>query len=200
MIGIVSASEIFYGFCKSFSSLGITVAPTPSTWKYRVYYFFDMLGRMLGNEVFTEDTFRKSNGIRKLVGKRIDMTWVAPETDEYVLALEYENTKDVDDEISKLAATPGLRVLVMFRYNYTDKEVIDKIRRAMKKFDQADSGFLVLVLPAYFKWKRPFEKLRALHLDSRGKTIGFGTAEGFISRNEVCSFRKISWHVRKSET
>lgn len=158
-----------------------------------------MLGRMLGYEVFTEDTFRKSNGIRKLVGKRIDMTWVAPKTDEYVLALEYENTKNVDDEISKLAAMPGLRVLVMFRYDYTDKEIIDKVRRAMKKFDQVDSDFLVLVLPSYFKWKRTFEKLRALHLDSKGKIIGFGSAEGFIGRNEVCSFRKISWHVRKSE-
>lgn len=197
MIRIVSVSEIFYGFCKSFSSLGITVAPTPSTWKYRIYYFFDMLGRLLGYEVFTEDTFKKSDGIRKLVGKRIDITWVTPKTGEYVLALEYENTRNVDDEISKLAAMQGLRVLVMFRYDYTDKDIIDKVRRAMKEFDQADSDFLVLILPSYFKWKKPFEKLRALHFDSKGKIIGFGNAEGFTGRNEVCSFRKISWHIRK---
>jgi len=193
---MVNASEIFYGFCKSFSSLGITVSPTASTWKYRVYYFFDILGRMLGYEVFTEDTFRKSNGVKKLTGKRIDMTWVAPKTDEYILALEYENTKKIDDEIGKLAAMPGLRVLIMFRYDYTDKEIINKIASGMKGFEQSDSQFLVLILPSYFKWRRPFEKLRALHLNSKGRIVGFGSAEGFIGKNGVCSFRKISWHMR----
>lgn len=123
---MVNASEIFYGFCRFFSSLGITGAPTPSTWKYRVYYFFDMLGRMLGYKVFTEDTFKKSDGIKKLIRKRIDMTWIAPKLDKYILALEYENTKYVDDEIDKLVAVSGLRILVMFRYDYTDKEIIEK--------------------------------------------------------------------------
>ena len=190
---MVDASEIFYGFCKYFSSLGITVAPTPSTWKYRVYYFFDMLGRMLGYKVFTEDTFRKSDGIKELVRKRIDMTWVTPKSDKYVLALEYENTRNVEDEIDKLVAMTGLRALVMFRFNYTDKQIIEKIRPKLKKFDEKDSDFLVLILPNYFEWKKPFEQLRAFLFNSKGQIIGFGTAEGYAGKNGVCSFKNISW-------
>ena len=192
-IEMANVSEIFYGFCKSFSSLGITVAPTPSTWKYRVYYFFDMLGRMSGYEVFTEDTFTKSNGIKNLVGKRIDMTWVAPESDGYALALEYENTKNVDDEIDKLVAMTGLRILVMFRFNYTDKDIIEKIRPKLKEFHVKGSNFLVLILPIYFKLKKPFEKLRALLFDSKGRIVGFGTAEGYVGKDGVCSFKNTSW-------
>ena len=194
---MVSVSEIFYGFCKSFSSLGITVAPTPSTWKYRVYYFFDLLGRMLGYTVFTEDQFKESDGIKELIGKRIDMTWVAPKSDKYVLALEYENTRKIDDEIEKLAAVNGLRVLVMFRYDYTDEEIMEKIRTKLKKFGEDDSGFLVLILPEYFRWEKPFEKLRALLLNSEGQVVGFGSAEGYIGRNEVCSFRNARWRSRR---
>jgi len=190
---MVSASEIFYGFCKSFSSLGITAAPTPSTWKYRIYYFFDMLGRMLGYEVFTEDTFKKSNGIRKLVGKRIDMTWSAPKTDKYVLALEYENTKDIDGEIRKLASMTGLRILVMFRYDYTDKEIIEKIRPQQTKDNPENSNFIVLILPRYFQNKEPFEKLKALLFDPHGRVIGSGTSEGYVGRDGICSFRNIVW-------
>ena len=142
---MVEPSEIFYGFCKSFSSLGITIAPTPSTWKYRVYFFFDTLGRMLGYEVFTEDTFTKGDGIKELVGKRIDNTWVTPESD-YALSLEYENTKNIDDEIAKLAAMTGLRILVMFRFDFTEKEIIEKIKAKLKLFPGEYSRFLINLL------------------------------------------------------
>jgi len=195
---MVKESEIFYGFCKYFSSLGITADPTPSTWKYRIYYFFDVLGRMLGYEVYTEDTFKKNDGIKKLVGKRVDMTWVSPKSNRYVLALEYENTKNIDDEIMKLASMTGLRVLVMFRYDFTEKEIIDKIKLQQIKDNPEQSKFLVLILPHLFQNWEPFEKLRAWLFDAKGQIIGFGTAEGYVGIDGVCSFRSIRWKTRKN--
>jgi hypothetical protein len=192
---VVEESEIFYGFCKYFSSLGISNAPTPSTWKYRVYYFFDLLGRMLGYEVLTEDTFKKADGVKELVGKRLDMTWMSPISRDYAFALEYENTKRIDDEISKLACITGLRVLVIFRY-FKDAEIMEKIRQTQEKYGPQESNFLVLILPEYFKWDEPFEKLRALLFDPKGRVIGFGSAEGYIGANEICAFKDVSWTGR----
>ncbi len=189
---MVKESEIFYGFCKYFSSLGISTAPTPSTWKYRVYYFFDLLGRMLGYEVFTEDTFKKSDGVKELVGKRLDMTWISPISHDYAFALEYENTRKIDDEICKLVCVTGLRVLVIFRY-FNDKEIIEKIRQTQEKYGPQKSNFLVLILPEYFQWNEPFEKLRALLFDSKGRVIGFGSAEGYVGANGICAFKNASW-------
>ena len=196
----VSESEIFYGFCSQFSSMGISVNPTPSTWKYRVYYYFDLLGRMLGYEVYTEDTFKEADGITELVHKRIDMTWVSEETkEEYALALEYEKTKEIDDEITKLSNISGLRVLVIFRYNFANREIIEKVKEQMEKYGPQSSNFLIFMLPNTFQRKEPLEKITALLLDSQGKIRGFGTAEGYVGEDGICSFKRIMWHEKNDE-
>lgn len=188
---------MFYGFCKYFSSLGITTTwRNPSLWKYRIYHFFDNLGRMLGYDVITEDTFRKSDGIKELVGKRIDMTWLTPEND-YFLALEYENTRKIDNDIDKLVAMSGLRVLVMFRFDFTDKQIIKKIQTKSKKFDVGDSEFFVIILPHIFEVKEPFQKLRALLFNSKAEVYGYGGAEGYVGINGVCAFRNVTWKELK---
>lgn len=189
---MVEVSEIFYGFSKLFSSLGLTSTPTASTWKYRVYYFFDNLGRMLGYEVFTEDTFRKEDELKNLVGKRIDMTWQTADLSKYVMALEYENTKRIENDIKKLVAISGLRILVMFRFNFTNEEIVGKIRAESKDY-RGGGPFLVLILPMLFRPKRPFEKLTAILLDSKGKVCGSGSAEGYVGKDGVCAFRRIIW-------
>jgi len=192
---MVNESEIFYGFCMNFSSFGITAEPTPSTWKYRVYYYFDLLGRMLGYEVHTEDTFTKTDGIN-LTGKRIDMTWMSPISKEYVLAFEYENTRDIDDEILKLTSVIGLRVLVMFRSKYSDKEIIDKIVARQNKDNPENSNFLVFVMPDFFKEREPFEKLAAWLFDPKSQRIAIGEAEGYVGIDGICSFRNVVWKER----
>jgi len=189
----MKVSELFYGFCNYFSSLGITAKPTPSMWKYRVYYYFDMLGRMLGYDVSTEDTFTKEDGFKNLCGKRIDMTWAKPNSRDYALALEYENTKAIDDEIEKLASTCGLRVLVMFKHNFRLTEVSKKIRSSLAKTGDQTSDFFVIILPKVFTRKKPFEKLICLLIDKEGRTKGCGKATGYVSANGVCSFQKAKW-------
>jgi len=190
---MVKSSEIFYGFCTHFSSLGITTKPTPSMWKYRVLQFFDTLGRMLGYEVYTEDTFTKGDHNRKLTRKRIDMTWVDPGSRNYVLALEYENTDNINDEIEKLSFIYGFRVLVMFKHGFSIKEIIRRVRSQLNKTGEQESDFLVLVLPNNFVRATPFEKLRAVLLNAKGITIGLGSAEGYVSANGVCGFKKTKW-------
>jgi hypothetical protein len=191
---MVEVSEIFYGFCKMFSSLGITSVPTPSTWKYRVYYFFDTLGRMLGYEVFTEDTFKKEDGLKRLFGKRIDMTWMKANLSDYVMALEYENRRRIDNDIKKLAAVQGLRILVMFRFDFTNEEIIEKIKVEENEYRDGDDPFLVLILPREFKRKKPFEKLEAILVGSKGKISGSGNAEGYVGKDGVCAFKTIIWN------
>lgn len=195
---MVRESEIFYGFCKSFSSFGIKSSVTPSTWKYRIYFFFDSLGRMLGYDVFTEDTFRKNESSKALIGKRIDMTWVSPISKKYVLALEYENTRKIDDEIIKLAEIGGLRVLVIFRHAFTDEEVITKVRAAQERDSYIKSKFFVFVLPKYFQPHKPFERLKAWLFNSHGHVIGFGNAEGYLGSDGKCSFQRVCWVSKKA--
>lgn len=190
---MVKESEIFYGFCMNFSALGINAKPTPSIWKYRIYYYFDLLGRMLGYEVFTEDTFRETDKIPNVTGKRIDMTWASPTSNSYVLAFEYENSRDIDDEVAKLTSVTGLRVLVIFRNKYTDKEIIDKIVQKQAKDDPENTNFLVFVLPDSFMEKEPFEKLATWLFDPKGRIIAFGSAEGYVGWDGLCSFRRITW-------
>ena len=74
-----------------------------------------------------------------------------------------------------LQSRAGLRILVMFRFNYTDKEIIEKIRPGLREFDEdKGSNVLVLILPVYFKWEKPFEKLSALLFDSKGQILSVG--------------------------
>jgi len=61
---------------------------------------------------------------------------------------------------------------MMFRYDFTDKEIIDKIIPNQKRDNPEGSDFLVFVLPTYFQVQEPFEELkgwliaRALYLTS----------------------------------
>ena len=100
--------------------------------------------------------------------------------------------KRIDDEISKPACVTGLRVLVISR-SFKDAEIMEKIRQTQEEYGPQESNFLVLILPEYFKWNEPFEKLRALLFDPKGRVIGFGSAEGYIGASEICAFKDVSW-------
>lgn len=195
----MEVSELYYGFCKNFITLGINysdIKPTPSTWKYRIYSYFDNLGRYLGYEVVTEDTYTKNDGIENLAGKRLDMTWRSPDDSKYILALEYENERNIDNDIMKLAAMDCLRVLIMYRYQnngLTDEEVIDKVVTENKKYKRDDKKYLIMILPEYFNYKKPFNKLKGLLLDYDGDIRGSGSAIGYTGEDGTLAFRNITW-------
>ena len=200
---MVDASEIFFGFCRNFSGLGINytnVDLTASTWKYRIYYFFDTLGRLLGYDVITEDTYTKKDGIKELIGKRIDMTWREPNTTRYTLAFEYENGRNIDGDIMKLAAMSCFRVLVMFRFRnggFTDEEIINKITSENKKYVKDNNEFLVLILPQYFEYDKPPQEFKGLLIDWDGNVNASGTALGYTAKDMTCSLRDIQWKSQK---
>jgi hypothetical protein len=41
--------------------------------------------------------------------------------------------------------------------------------------------------------KEPFEKLATWLFDPKGRIIAFGSAEGYVGWDGLCSFRRITW-------
>lgn len=201
---MVEASEIFSGFCKCFSSFGITKYSTPSTWKYWTYNYFFNLGRSLGYEVTTEDAFTKKHGIKYLEGMRLDITWTeSPDYYDYVLALEYESKRDsgkeikIINDIMKLTAINCLRVLVMFRQKWEDEEIYCYILSAIEHHkseykDVDENSYLIIIIPNNFKEKEPFENLHVFLADSK-KIYKKGRAQGYEGVDGVYRFRNIVW-------
>ena len=80
----------------------------------------------------------------------------------------------------------------MFRFSFTDEQIIQKIRSRLKRYTEINFPFLVLILPNNFKVDEPFEELKALFFDYE-HFYESGTAEGYVGRNGVCAFRNIIW-------
>jgi len=173
-------SELFFGLCRYYSSLGLTRDVSWSSCGQRTVSYFDQLGRMLGYNVTTEDTLTSDEEWqcpRKLHGKRIDMTWTNPDKNLYALALEHQgskNPKKIKLDIEKLAQIGCLKVLII--YGQETNEAQNWIKGILKKTEDIKGDFLLLNIPHYFD-KKPPMKLQARLFDNRGKISAVGTAE-----------------------
>ena len=88
-------TELFFGLSRYYSSLGLDRDITWNSWSQRTFSYFDQLGRMLGYIVVTEDTLTDVESWKcppTLRNKRIDMTWIYPDRNEYALAMEHQGS------------------------------------------------------------------------------------------------------------
>lgn len=93
-------SELFFGLCRYYSSLGLTRNVSWSSCGQRTLSYFDQLGRMLGYNVMAEDTLTSTDDWKcpkKLYKRRVDMTWTTPRGNNYVLALEHQGQKTLHE-------------------------------------------------------------------------------------------------------
>ena len=194
----MEASELFFGLCRYYSSLGLDRDVSWSTWSQRTLSYFDQLGRMLGYRVSTEDTLVDTDDWKcpkALQGKRIDMVWFYPDKNEYALALEHQGSsslKKIELDIKKLSLIIGLKVLVVYRQNTLR---IQKVAaREVAKIEEQEGSFLLLNIPDYFRDKPPIKKLESRLVDDNGKLVAVGTAEARIERiTGLRFFSNIKW-------
>jgi len=198
----MEASELFFGLCRYFSSLGLDDDVSWSTWTQRSLSYFDQLGRMLGYRVSTEDTLTDTDEWKcpkSLKGKRIDMVWLYPDKNEYALALEHQGSNSLEKikiDIKKLSVIQGLKVLVVYRQKTLK---IQKIAaKEVANIDDQEGSFLLLNIPDYFRDKPPIEKLEMRLVNEKGKLVASGTAE---ARKESTTglrfFAKPKWFPKR---
>lgn len=174
-------SELFFGFCRYFSSLGLDDDVPWSTWTQRSLSYFDQLGRMLGYKTNTEDALTDSDGWRcpkSLQGKRIDLVWFYPDKNEYALSLEHQGSnspRKINLDIRKLAVIQGLKVLVVYRQNTL--KIQKSAAKEVSKIEDQEGSFLLLNVPNYFRDRSPIEKLETRLINERGRLVAVGTAE-----------------------
>lgn len=172
-------SELFFGLCRYYSSLGLDRDISWSTWSQRTLSYFDQLGRMLGYVVKTEDTLTDTDTWKcpkALRQKRIDMTWLYPEKDEYALALEHEGSnKRILLDIKKLVMIGSLKVLVVYRQDTSRIERL--VKKEIVKVEGQQGSFILLNIPDRFRDRPPIKKLVARVIDENGKLVSAGTAD-----------------------
>jgi len=158
---------------------------------------------MLGYVVQTEDTLTDMDNWKcpkAMKGKRIDMTWIYPDRNEYAIALEHQGSNSLEKitvDIKKLCLILGLKVLVVYRQNTLQ---IQKIAaREIPKIDGQEGSFLLINIPDYFRDKPPIKRLEARLIGENGKFVAAGTAE---ARKESITglrfFSNIKWHHPKT--
>jgi len=194
----MKASELFFGLCRYYSSLGLDKDVSWSSYGLRTMSYFDQLGRMLGYNVRTEDTLTSDEEWKcpeKLRNKRIDMVWMTPEKNLYVVAIEHQGSKSPEKiklDIEKLAQIGCLKVLVV--YGQDTGEVKNWIKDILKKTEDTKGDFLLVSIPYYFD-KTPPEKLQARLLDRNGKILGSGIAEARREKSTGLDFfANAKWH------
>lgn len=198
----MEASELFFGLCRYFSSLGLDDDVPWSTWTQRSLSYFDQLGRMLGYKVGTEDTLTDTDEWKcpkSLRGKRIDMVWLYPGKNEYALALEHQGSSSFEKiklDIKKLALISGLKVLIVYRQDTLKIQGI--AAKEVAEIEGQKGSFLLLNIPDYFRDEPPIKKLESRLIDKNGKLIAAGTAE---ARKESITglrfFSNIKWFPKR---
>ena len=193
-------SELFFGLCRYYSSLGFDEIVNWNTWTQRSLAYFDQLGRMLGYRVYTEDTLTDTEDWKcpkELRRKRIDMTWIDPDKDEYALALEHQKSnslKKIRLDIKKLSLILGLRVLVVYRQDTLRMQKL--AAREISKIEGHGDYFLLFNIPhpRHFREKPPVEKLDSRLIDDNGKLVAVGSAEARKeSKTGLRFFSKPKW-------
>ena len=197
-------SELFFGLCRYYSSLGLDRDVSWSIWGQRTLSYFDQIGRMLGYIVKNEETLTDMEDWkcpRALRGKRIDMVWFYPRKYEYALALEHQKSNSLERiklDIKKLSQVLGLKVLVVYRQNTS--KIQSLAAREISKIEGQDDYFLLFNIPHArdFKDKEPLEKLVSRLLDDDGKLVAAGSAE---ARKETITglrfFSNIIWSQKR---
>ena len=198
----MEASELFFGLCRYYSSLGLDKDISWSTWSQRTLSYLDQLGRMLGYMVETEDTLTDMDNWKcpkALRGRRIDMTWTCPDKDEYALALEHQGSRSLEKiklDIKKLSLISGLKVLMVYHQNtlkiqrLTEKEIV--------KIEDQEGVFLLFNITWDFRDEPPIKKLEARVIDEKGKLVAAGTAEARKERiTGLRFFSNIKWFPKR---
>lgn len=194
--------ELFFGLCRYFGSLGLDRDISWSTWSQRTLSYFDQLGRMLGYIVETEDTLTNTDDWKcpkELRGKRIDMTWTFPDTNNYALAFEHQGSNSVKKitlDIKKLSLILGLKVLVVYRQDTLKIQRI--VEKEVPKIEDQKGFFLLLNIPDYFRAKPPIKKLESRLIDDSGKLVAAGSAEARIERiTGLHFFSNVKWFPKR---
>ena len=194
----MEASELFFGLCRYYSSLGLDQDISWSTWSQRTLSYFDQLGRMLGYRVETEDTLTDTDDWKcpkELQGKRIDMTWSYPDKEEYALAFEHQGSnslKKITLDIKKLSLIIGLKILVVYRQDTLKIQKL--IEKEVVKVEDQEGFFALLNIPDYFRDEPPIKKLECRVINEKGKLVASGTAEARKERiTGLRFFSNIKW-------
>ena len=144
----MDATELFFGLCRYYSSLGLDEDISWGSWGQRTISYFDQLGRMLGYRVTTEDTLTDDEEWEcppELRGKRIDMTWIYPDRNVYALALEHQgsnNPKKITMDIKKLSVMACLKILIVYRQDTNNVQSWIKNELSMVEIEEAGSHFV----------------------------------------------------------
>lgn len=199
----MDAVELFFGLCRYYSSLGLDDDINWSSWAQRSLAYFDQLGRMLGYKVFTEDALTDTEDWkcpRELRRKRIDMTWIYPDKNQYALALEHQgsnNPKKIRLDIKKLSVMPCPKILIVYRQDTSKIQKV--IRNELIKAGVEDSDFFLLInIPDYSTDVPPIKKLETRLVEKRGKLVAVGTAEA--RREKITGLRFFAqpkWYPKK---
>lgn len=194
----MNPSELFFGLCRYYSSLGLDKDINWGTWAQRSLAYFDQLGRMLGYKVYTEDHLRDTEDWKcpkELRRKRIDMTWIYPDKDVYALALEHQgsnNPKKIILDIKKLSIMACPRILLVYRQD--TNEIKKWIKTELDKIRNDENYFLLINIPDYFRDKPPILRLHARLIDKHHRLVSAGTAE---ARKETVTglrfFSNVKW-------
>jgi len=200
----MKVTELFYGLCRYYSSLGLTEDISWSSWGQRTVSYFDQLGRMLGYTVNTEDTLISDEEWKcppKLKGKRIDMTWTHPKTRLYILALEHQgsnNPTKIQLDIEKLAQIGTLKstLKILIVYGQDTKQVQTWVKQIISKTAGHKGSFLLINIPNpnSFQKTKPFKELHARLINEQGDLIGAGTAEARMESTTGRFFSNPKWY------
>ena len=196
---MVSASEIFLGFCRYYNSLNIAYQESIPTNTMRIISYLDNLGRMLGYRIFSELTFKNlfSNTKLKcpsdLARKKPDMCWgkYVDKKVEYELILESEqemNEEKIEDALNKLIIFPS-NIKVLYCAHDEPKEVLKILQEVYNKRKKVIGKLLLIIDP----WTTPskFSKgnLTGLLINSDLEITHTGSAEAFAYIDGIVEIR-----------
>ena len=200
---LVSAREIFMGFCKYYNSLNIIWDESISTHTGRILSFFDELGRMLGYRILSENMLKNlvSPCPDEMSNKKIDMIWWRfDENDkpEYVLAIESQQSAKrnlIEKDINKLVILPAkLRVLYCSAKEVRD--ILELIRDTLGQVRDVEGSFLAIVDPWVSADDFSKGTLRAYLLDEKGSILSEGSAiveEVIDGTHNIRMFLEAKW-------
>lgn len=69
---MISAREIFMGFCRYYNSLNLEFRESVATHSHRIFSYFDTLGRMLGYSIVTENKMKSFAELRFSIPSRVE--------------------------------------------------------------------------------------------------------------------------------
>jgi hypothetical protein len=175
------------GFCRYYNSLNLEFRESVATHSHRILSYFDMLGRMLGYSIVTENKMKSFAELTdfsfppELRNTKIDMLWCDwNEFNPFVLALESQQSPEPDQtmkDMRKLLAIPAnLRVLYCSSEN--SDTLVEEIRNGIEKAPKdMKRPFLAIIDPWVSRDKFAEGSLKGIYFNENGATRGVGIAK-----------------------